>query len=95
MRASDDPADFDPDVGRPGDDLDDDFPLGDGTADTDALVYCPYCAEPNEVALDPGSGARQQYVEDCQVCCRPWTVEVTYDLDGHAAVHVAAADGDE
>lgn len=72
--------------------LDEAFPLGDGTADTDAAVLCPYCGETVEIALDPGSGPRQEYVEDCQVCCRPWTVHVTYRPDGSAEVDVEAAD---
>lgn len=78
----------------PGDDagLDEDFPLGDGTADTDAAVWCPYCGEEVVVALDPGSGTHQAYVEDCQVCCRPWQVTVTYTSDGSARVEVEAAD---
>ena len=37
------------------DELDDEFPLGDGTADTVAHVVCPYCGEENEIAVDPGS----------------------------------------
>ena len=68
------------------DDLDEEFPLGDGTADTDGAVVCPYCGESNAVPLDPGSGARQEYVEDCQVCCQPWRVRVSYDRSGHATV---------
>ncbi|GAC1517090.1 MAG: hypothetical protein NVS1B4_15980 [Gemmatimonadaceae bacterium] len=73
-------------------DLDDDFPLGDGTADTSASVICPYCGEEGEIALDPGSGAAQQYVEDCGVCCRPWIVSVTYLADGSAAVSTDPSD---
>ena len=72
--------------------LDDDFPLGDGTAETEAEVWCPYCGEAVAVALDPGSGAAQEYVEDCAVCCQPWRVTVTYHDDGHADVTVAALD---
>ncbi|HYF38171.1 MAG TPA: CPXCG motif-containing cysteine-rich protein [Gemmatimonadales bacterium] len=68
------------------DDLDEEFPLGDGTADTLAEVRCPYCGEVNEITLDPGSGSRQDYTEDCQVCCRPWRVAVNYDLNGEAQV---------
>ena len=60
------------------DDLDEEFPLGDGTAEIGAVVCCPYCGEINEIALDPGSGSIQEYVEDCQVCCRPWRVTVRY-----------------
>ena len=70
------------------DDFEDEFPLGDGTAETGATVTCPYCGAPNEVALDPGSGDSQDYVEDCQVCCRPWHVRVTYGPDGGAEVEV-------
>jgi hypothetical protein len=73
--------------------LDADFPLGDGTADTAATVLCPYCGQAVEIALDPGSGARQEYVEDCEVCCRPWQLSVAYGDDGSAAVTVQPADG--
>ena len=68
------------------------FPLGDGTADTEAAVLCPYCGEIVEIALDPGSGPRQAYVEDCQVCCRPWQVQVAYLPDGSAQVTVEPDD---
>ncbi len=76
------------------DDLDEDFPLGDGTADTTGQVSCPYCGAENEIALDPGSGAAQEYVEDCQVCCQPWNVTVTYGEDGTAIIVVEAADSE-
>lgn len=82
-----------PDDDAPDDfDLDAEFPLGDGTADTSGTVHCPYCGAENEVALDPGSGALQEYVEDCQVCCQPWRVRVSYDADGMAMVSVTALD---
>jgi hypothetical protein len=71
-----------------GDD-DDPFPAGDGTADSEATISCPHCGEMIEIALDAGSGARQEYVEDCEVCCRPWRVVVHYGPDGHASVQVA------
>lgn len=86
------PDQFDDDPFDGDESLDEDFPLGDGTADTSAVVHCPYCGEPNDIALDPGSGASQDYVEDCQVCCRPWRVHVTYDAAGAGWVRVEAAD---
>ncbi len=89
-------ADFDMDL-DPDDDtdeaLDAEFPLGDGTADRDTVVMCPYCGEPNEIALDPGSGTHQDYIEDCAVCCQPWQVIVSYGPDGSADVSVLPADG--
>jgi hypothetical protein len=72
--------------------LDPEFPLGDGIAETEALVSCPYCGESTEVALDPGSGNEQEYIEDCQVCCRPILMYVKYGRDGSADVDVYASD---
>jgi hypothetical protein len=72
------------------DDLDDEFPLGDGTAETGATVSCPHCGAAVELNLDPGGGAVQQYVEDCEVCCQPWQVSVRYGPDGEAQVSVTA-----
>lgn len=74
------------------DPLDDDFPAGDGTADTEATLNCPYCGEEVEVSLDPGGGEAQQYVEDCQVCCQPWQLNVQYDVEGRAEVSATALD---
>ncbi|MFN2636378.1 MAG: CPXCG motif-containing cysteine-rich protein, partial [Gemmatimonadaceae bacterium] len=55
-------------------------------------VYCPYCNETVAISLDPGSGSVQEYVEDCEVCCQPWTVSVQYRENGTAQVHVTALD---
>jgi len=40
---------------------------------------CAGCAEWNETALDSSAGQRQQYIEDCQVCCKPNVLTVTWD----------------
>ena len=72
--------------------LDETFPRGDGTADTEAVVYCPYCGELNEIAVDPGGGSIQSYIEDCHVCCRPWRVAVRFDAEGHASASLEPAD---
>jgi hypothetical protein len=63
--------------------------LGDVSA---AWVVCPYCGESVELLLDPGGGALQEYVEDCEVCCRPWSVRVTFDVDAGASVTVDTLD---
>ena len=44
----------------------------------EATVTCPHCGETVVIALDPAGGSRQEYVEDCQICCRPWRVQVHY-----------------
>ncbi len=73
-------------------DDDDDFSTGDGAADMDAVVYCPYCGEAVSIALDPGAGSYAEYVEDCEVCCQPWQVRVTYNADGTADVALTTLD---
>ena len=39
-------------------------------------VQCPYCWEPLELGIDP-SVAEQDYIEDCEVCCRPMRIRVS------------------
>jgi Cysteine-rich CPXCG len=98
VRFADDlPDGFDSDESHVGEvdvDLDRDFPLGDGTAEGGATVTCPYCAESVDITLDPGSGSTQEYVEDCEVCCQPWCVSVSYRGDGSASVTVTTLDSD-
>lgn len=57
-------------------------------SDTCAVV-CPYCFEPLELYVDPGTEG--SFVEDCEVCCRPWQVWVTRDADGAMTAHVERA----
>lgn len=54
---------------------------------TQQAVNCPYCGEPLEVLIDREE-AGQQYIEDCQVCCRPITFLVEIDIDGELSVSV-------
>ncbi|GGK67567.1 CPXCG motif-containing cysteine-rich protein [Amphritea balenae] len=42
---------------------------------------CPYCGEMIELVLDLSVG-EQEYIEDCQVCCRPVSVALTIDESG-------------
>jgi hypothetical protein len=41
-------------------------------------VQCPYCWESFTLLVD-GSVDQQEYVEDCEVCCRPIDFIVTID----------------
>jgi len=47
----------------------------------ETVVLCPYCGEENTILIDESVGLTQQYVEDCQVCCRPWQVVIAVDED--------------
>ena len=44
-----------------------------------AGFQCAACGEWNETSVDASAGRRQQYVEDCQVCCKPNLLRVEYD----------------
>jgi hypothetical protein len=48
-------------------------------------ISCPYCGEHIDILID-GSLPEQEYVEDCQVCCRPILLSVMIDAGGDAAV---------
>lgn len=41
---------------------------------------CAGCGEWNEITVDESAGNRQSYVEDCQVCCKPNVLRVTWDF---------------
>ena len=72
------------------DDGDDDDPERE-LADEVTVAFCPYCGAEVELILDPGGAATQRYVEDCEVCCRPWNVHVHW-VDGHAHVDLRTED---
>lgn len=36
----------------------------------ESTIHCPYCGESITVLIDC-SVDEQQYIEDCEVCCRP------------------------
>lgn len=40
---------------------------------------CSYCGETNHTFVDPSQGTVQKYIEDCQVCCRPNELAISYD----------------
>ena len=47
-------------------------------------VQCPYCGERLETRVDLTTGDRE-YIEDCQVCCRP--IQFSIELDESGALH--------
>lgn len=46
-----------------------------------AWYTCIYCFQQNEVLVDMSGGTKQEYVEDCQVCCRPNRLHIVIDPD--------------
>jgi len=59
--------------------------VGHAPADRVAITApCPYCGERVAVHVEPTGMSSEQYVEDCPVCCRPWTVHVERASTGPA-----------
>ena len=48
----------------------------------EASYICNSCGEEIVVPLDHSEGQRQEYVEDCPVCCNPNIIFVELDSDG-------------
>ena len=51
------------------------------------FFQCPYCWESISMLVDT-SVATTQYVEDCEVCCRP--IEIQYSCDAGALLSFTA-----
>ena len=52
---------------------------------------CPYCGEQLSLSVD-SSVEFQEYIEDCQVCCRPINVTVQVGDDGDVSVNARRDD---
>ncbi|MFC1237648.1 CPXCG motif-containing cysteine-rich protein [Vibrio sp. F74] len=50
-------------------------------------IVCPYCAELIAVLID-STDVNQQYIEDCQVCCKPIVFLISETVDGDHVVSV-------
>ena len=54
-------------------------------------IECPYCGETINILFD-SSDLDQQYIEDCQVCCKPITFLVSESMNGDLEVRVYSED---
>ena len=57
------------------------------------VIGCPYCGESITILIEPSEGAAvgdadigfaepYEYIEDCQVCCRPIRINISVDYNG-------------
>lgn len=58
--------------------------------DPSGSYRCPSCFESIDTWIDPENGSRQEYVEDCPVCCRPNLVRARIAPDGALEVEASA-----
>ena len=55
-------------------------------------VTCPYCGEALEIYVE--ADVRGSFVQDCEVCCNPWRVQIS-GRGEERSVDVLRADGSE
>ncbi|HEY3269085.1 MAG TPA: CPXCG motif-containing cysteine-rich protein [Armatimonadota bacterium] len=53
---------------------------------------CAFCGELNELFIDRTAARRQQFTEDCDVCCRPNLITVVIDPDGVLSIEAEQED---
>jgi hypothetical protein len=62
----------------------------------DVLIWiCQYCGEENELWIDMTVTDKQDFIEDCELCCRPNRVIITHDKEDDELVYVDARITDE
>lgn len=60
--------------------------------DDNFTVTCPYCGEEVEIYVEPD--VRGTFVQDCEVCCNPWRIQLRV-VGGERELQVSRADGSE
>jgi hypothetical protein len=55
-------------------------------------IICPYCGEEVTIYLEPDVVGTM--VQDCEVCCQPWRLDVSRDRE-YRYLDVSRGDGSE
>jgi hypothetical protein len=58
----------------------------------DFVVSCPYCGEDVEIHVE--RDVEGSLVQDCEVCCNPWLLQITGDGEDRR-VRVSRGDGSD
>lgn len=59
----------------------------------ESRFFCPYCGEENITDIDISAGKAQEFIQDCEVCCRPVEIKLTIDRDGNVFVETKNDEG--
>ncbi|MBL92735.1 MAG: restriction endonuclease [Myxococcales bacterium] len=49
-----------------------------------SVIQCPWCGEPNDLRVEFEDEGK--WVQDCEVCCRPWLIEVRTHSGGRDVI---------
>ncbi len=61
--------------------------------DEDIVWMCQYCGVHNTVQVDFTISGKQDFIEDCRICCRPNRIIITTDYDDNIFVDTRLIDG--
>jgi hypothetical protein len=62
------------------------------TTDEDVIWTCQYCGVLNTVWIDLTIDGKQDFIEDCRICCRPNRIIVTRDEDNNVFTEARPCD---
>ena len=60
--------------------------------DEDVVWTCQYCGVHNSVWLDLTVDEKQDFIEDCRICCRPNRIIITTDYDENIFIESRPSD---
>ena len=40
------------------------------------IFHCPYCGSANFLTIDYSGGNKQEFVNDCETCCKPMLINI-------------------
>ena len=62
------------------------------TTDEDIVWVCQYCGVLNSVWIDLTIEGKQDFVEDCRICCRPNHIIITTDTEHNLYIESRPSD---
>lgn len=63
--------------------------------DDDLVWRCQYCGVENTVWVDLTAGDKQDFIEDCRICCRPNRIIIRINSDDDENVLIESRISDE
>ena len=49
------------------------FPMN---IELEEIFHCPYCGSANFLTIDYSGGNKQEFVNDCETCCKPMLINI-------------------
>lgn len=62
------------------------------TTDEDIVWICQYCGVSNSVWVDLTVEGKQDFIEDCRICCRPNRIIIIRDNDDNLSIEARPSD---